>query len=101
MVDKYGANPQKPQPKHKTHTVRFHLTVGEADKQRLIEQAKSFLGKRDQVKVTVQLRGRERSRPQYAIEFLNEIVEQLKDYGSPANAPKPDNLQVTLNPKKV
>lgn len=101
MVDKYGTDaPSKPQPKHKIHTLRFHINVGDADRDRQIEKAKEFLTKRDQVRLFLQLRGREKSRPAVAIDFMNEILEELKDYGTAVNPPRPDNLTITLNPKK-
>lgn len=100
MVDKYGKDVSKPQPKHKIHTLRFHLNIGEADKERLLEKAKAFLSGRDQVKIQVQLRGREKSRPQAALQFALDLVESLKDFGTPVNPPKAENLFITLNPKK-
>lgn len=100
LVDKYAKDAVKPQLKHKVHTLRFHPNIGDADRSRLIDKAKSFLSAHDQVKVFVQLRGREKSRPLVALEFLNGILAELEPFGSPANPPRPDNLASTLNPRR-
>lgn len=100
LVDKYAKDAVKPQPKHKVHTLRFHPTIGDADRSRLIDKAKGFLLSHDQVKVFVQLRGREKSRPQVGLEFLNDILTELEPFGSPANPPRLDNLTSTLNPRR-
>jgi translation initiation factor IF-3 len=101
VVDKYGEGYKaRPTQKHKVHTIRFHLTISENDRTRLIEKAKQFLIHKEQIKITVQLRGRERSRPQTAITFLNNITQSLQNEGTPVNEPRPDNLNVTMNPKK-
>jgi translation initiation factor IF-3 len=102
LVDKYGKDVDniKPQPKHKVHVLRFHINVGDADRARQIDKAKEFLVKKNQVKVMLQLRGREKSRPQLGVDFLNEVLEELAPYGAAANPPRPDNLSATLNPKK-
>jgi len=101
LVDKYGQDAvSKPQPKHKMHVLRFHINVGDADKARQVEKAKEFLAKKNQVKLFLQLRGREKSRPQVGVDFLNEILEELGTHGTVVNPPRPDNLVVILNPKK-
>lgn len=100
MVDKYAKDAVKPQPKHKVHTLRFHPTIGDADRARLVEKAQGFLSRHDQVRVFVQLRGREKSRPLVGLEFLNNILAELEEFGSPANPPRQDNLTVTLNPRR-
>ena len=102
MVDKYGKDGVnvKPQPKHKVHILRFHVNIGDNDRDRLLEKAKDFLSKKSQVKIQVQLRGREKSRPQVGLEFLVELLAKLDDFGTPVNEPRVDNLSVTMNPKK-
>jgi len=101
-MDKYSkdAPARKPQPKHKTHTLRFHVNIGENDRLRQIEKAKKFLLDRDQVKLFVQLRGREKSRPQVGLDLLKLIVEELDEHGTPMTEPRYDNLIITLSPKK-
>ena len=103
MSDKYADGTEstaRQQPKQKLHTLKFHLNIGEADRARLIHKAGEFLAKKSQVKIVVQLRGREKAKPLRGVEFLNQVIEDLKAVGSPANTPKVDSLFVTFNPKK-
>lgn len=103
MSDKYAGgadNTARQQTKQKLHTLKFHLNIGEADRDRLIRKAEEFLEKRSQVKVIVQLRGREKANPMRGVEFLNRIIEELAVVGSPANPPNSASLFITFNPKK-
>lgn len=101
MSDKYADGVTTPkQPVRKLHTLKFHLNIGEADRERFLSKAKEFLAKRSQVKVIIQLKGREKAKPMRGVEFLNEIITELGDAGSPANMPNVQNLSVTFNPKK-
>jgi translation initiation factor IF-3 len=99
-LDKYSKEPQKPQTHQKLHIVKLHINIGESDLNRHIAQARTFLEKRNQVRVMVQLRGREKSRPQVAVDFLNEVLEQLEDVATPQAAPSATNLSIVLNPAK-
>lgn len=64
-------------------------------------QAQNFLSKGEQVQIRVQLRGRQKSRPQVALDFLNSTVEEwLTGHGRPTGQPTTERLQVTFNPKK-
>jgi translation initiation factor IF-3 len=40
-----------------------------------------FLGEGDKVKITVMLRGRERSRPELGFQVLQRVMDEAKDYG--------------------
>lgn len=101
-MDKYSKDPQsvKVPQKQKLHILKLHTNIGGSDLTRMVEQAKSFLEKRNQVRIMVQLRGREKSRPQSGVEFLNNVLEQLAEYGTAQRAPSPDNLTVVVNPAK-
>lgn len=80
--------------------MKLHINIGENDLNRQVEHAREFLLKRCQVRVMVQLRGREKSRPQVAVDFLKEVVDSLTDVGVPQSVPGPGNLAVILNPVK-
>lgn len=91
----------KPQQKrHKLHDIRLHTNIADHDLQIKVKQIETFLHKKDQVRITVQLRGREKSRPQSGLDFLLEILEKLTDYGKAQTSPTVNNLSVVLNPKK-
>jgi translation initiation factor IF-3 len=91
---------KKPQKKHKLHDIRLHTNIGDNDLKVKLKQVESFLSKKDQVRITVQLRGREKSRPQSGLDFINKIIEQLEHIGKPQTMPTTVNLSVVLNPKK-
>jgi translation initiation factor IF-3 len=100
LSDKYAEGVTPKQPVQKLHTLKFHLNIGDADRERLIRKAGEFLIKKSQVKILVQLRGREKANPMRGVEFLNQIIEELREKGSPANIPNTTTLFVTFNPKK-
>ena len=99
MTDKYG-DTAPPNKKPKLKTLRFHLNIGEADRSRLLKKAEELLVERSQVKVVLQLRGREKAHPEKGVEFLNTIAQELNTVGSTANHPTTKNLFITFNPKK-
>lgn len=104
-IDKYAEKAGKPvvkqQVKRKTvQSLRLRPAIAEGDYQRLLTKAQDFLTEKKQVKVTVQLRGRQRNNPQQGIDLLNKMAEDLKDYSSVAKPPSAQSLMITLNPKK-
>lgn len=86
----------------KVHDIRLHMNIAEHDLGVKLAAVQKFLGKRDQVRVTVQLRGRERGRPQSGLDLLNGFIERVGDIGAPAAPPKVSgpNIIVIFNPKK-
>lgn len=86
----------------KVHDIRLHLNIAEHDLGVKLAAVQKFLAKRDQVRVTVQLRGRERGRPQGGVDLLNDFIERVGEVGAPASPPKiaVPNVVVTFNPKK-
>jgi len=65
-----------------------------------MKQAQEFLTKRQQVRVVVTLKGRQKGHPERAVEFLNDVYNQyLQDYGKLAKEASVTNLGLTLNPK--
>lgn len=89
---------------HAKHTkiveIRFHKNIAEHDleiKSRKIEQA---LLKKSQVKLRLQLMGREKSHPEQGVEWLKELVEKFSEISTSNRTPTKDNLVVILFPKK-
>lgn len=66
----------------------------------MVDKARGFLLDRKQVKVTVMLRGRQKGRPEQALELLRRFSGDLEDCGSLAKEPSSDTLGMTLNPKR-
>lgn len=65
-----------------------------------MKQVQKFLEKKEQVRVQLLLKGRQKSNPERGVEFLlNNYEEYLSDYGKLSNQPNPSNLSLTLMPK--
>jgi len=76
------------------------LKIGKGDLDRKMKQAQKFLQEKNQVRISLILKGREKSRPQNAINFLDHVSrEYLDDYGKCANKASERNFQLTYNPK--
>jgi len=92
---------EKPtQKKQKLHDIRLHLNIAPHDLEIKIKHVEQFLAKKEQVRVTLQLLGRERSRPQSGVDFMMGVINRLSDYGTAQKLPTATNLSTTLNPKK-
>lgn len=66
-----------------------------------MKQAQKFLEDREQVKVIVQLRGRQKWNPDAAVTLLKEIHETyFADLGNLVKEPTKDSLFLTYNPRK-
>jgi translation initiation factor IF-3 len=62
--------------------IRLTIRIGEHDFNFRLEQANKFLADGDKLRLEIVLRGRERQRPQLAIDLIKEFVEKLeKNYG--------------------
>jgi translation initiation factor IF-3 len=99
-MNKYDKSPQKNQTQQKVVELRFHKNIAEHDleiKARKIEQA---LLKKNQVKLRLQLMGRERSHPEQGVEWLTKLVERFSEISTSNRKPTYDNLVVILFPKK-
>jgi translation initiation factor IF-3 len=84
---------------NKVHELRFTARIADHDLGIKMKQASKWLQNKEQVKVSVQLKGREQGRPDLAFELLEKIVKLLEEHGSPANAPSKGRYQITFNPK--
>lgn len=62
---------------------RFGPAIGEGDLQTRIRRARDFIIEKNQVKFTVQLKGRQAAYPQIATEKLQRVVEELSDVAKP------------------
>jgi translation initiation factor IF-3 len=77
------------------------MTIAEHDLARKLVQATKALDKGEQVRVQLQLKGREKSRPQSAVEWLNgHVLTPLSGISTLNKPPTPQNLNVVLFPKK-
>lgn len=76
------------------------LKISENDLDRKMKQAQKFLQDKNQVRIILVLKGREKSRPEYAVDFLNRICsDYLDDFGKCASKAVERNFQITYNPK--
>lgn len=98
-MDKYSPNSGS-QKAPKITEIRFHKNIGENDLNVKLNKIEESLTKKHQVKLRLQLIGRERSRPQEGVEWLMRIVEKFSKISTPNRKPTPDNLVVILFPKK-
>jgi len=78
--------------------LRFRPSTGEEDLRIRTERAREFLNEKNRVRLTVQLRGRERMYPEIGMEKIKAIVKSLEDI---AKTEKPaqrngNRLTVTL-----
>lgn len=55
-----------------------------------------FLSAGDKVKVTIMFRGREQSRPELGFRLLQQLAEDLVDFGVVETAPKQDGRNMTM-----
>lgn len=85
---------------HKLHELRIGVRIADHDLNIKLKQASKWLTNKEQVRFTVQLKGREKGRPEQAMEMFQKIVKALETVGTPTGAPSPDKLMLTFNPKK-
>ena len=66
-----------------------------------MEQANTFLAKKEQVRITLTLKGRQKAHPERGVDFLNGICETyFSETGRCVNKPSVSSLNLTLMPKK-
>lgn len=64
-----------------------------------MKQAESFLKKKEQVRVVLLLKGRQKNNPQRGADFLNELRENyLTGHGKCVKPATPENLGLTFMP---
>ena len=86
----------------KLKEVKFTSTISDNDISYRVDRIKKFLSENHKVKVTMVYKGRTLSHPEIGRDKLNNILEQLEDYGTPQSNPTLENryLSVFLNPNK-
>lgn len=82
-------------------TLRLHMTIASHDLERKLHQAEQALAKGEQVRVQLQLKGREKGRTASAATWLTTHVTGPLDEISTLNKPvSPTNLNIVMFPKK-
>ena len=82
--------------------IRLRAKTGQHDIDFKVNQARSFLERRDKVKVNVLFRGRENAHHDRGREMLLEIIETLSDIATvekPPGMEGPRSMSMTLIPK--
>lgn len=73
--------------------------IGKNDLARKMKQAQDFLEKREQVRITLVLRGRQKGHVETSLEFLHKIHDEFfSECGKLVKEPTAQNLSLTYNP---
>lgn len=73
--------------------------IGKNDLARKMKQAQEFLEKREQVRITLVLRGRQKGHVGTSLEFLHKLHEEFfSRCGKLVKEPTAQNLSLTYNP---
>lgn len=72
-----------------TKDIKLSLFIGKADFERLINKAKEFLNSGNQVRLNLNLRGREIIKKEMAFDLINKFISQLEE----VNISKPPRLE--------
>lgn len=80
-------------------TIQVTPQIGTNDLARKMKQAQGFLEKREQVRIQLVLKGRQKGHVESALEFLGKINEDFfVGFGTLTKLPSGDNLALTYNP---
>ena len=80
--------------------VQLTPQIGKNDLERKLRQAKEWLQDKEQVRIVLVLRGRQKGRSESALKFLTEIHENyLEPFGKLAKGPSEQNYSLTYNPR--
>ncbi|MCG2798482.1 MAG: translation initiation factor IF-3 [Cellulomonas sp.] len=82
--------------------IRFRLKIDPHDYGTKVGHIERFLKGGDKVKVMIQFRGREQSRPEMGIRLLNRLAEDVSEFGFVESTPKQDgrNMVMVIGPVK-
>lgn len=81
--------------------LRLHLNTAAADYDRLIRKGSEILhSKKRQLRIQVQLRGREKASPKAGLDLLQKATDDLSTVSTVARPATTKNLSVTFNPKR-
>ena len=101
------AQKAREQRQNQTHIVvkeiRLRPKIETHDYETKRNQVLKFIGSGDKVKVTIQFRGREQSRPELGYNLLKRLAEDVTDIANIEFAPKQEgrNMTMVLGPNKA
>lgn len=89
------------QSKIKVKEIRLSAEIGEHDFEFKLKHAINFLNKGNYVKLTLQLKGRQKSNPERGELTILKFIQELENWGIPQSIPKLENgrFQVQIIPK--
>ena len=76
--------------------LRMRVRIGEHDFDITRRKTQEFLEDNDKVKVTIRFRGRERERPEFGRELMDQLAEEVSDYGTVEQTPKIEGGSMTM-----
>ncbi len=87
----------------KVKTIQFRPKTDDHDYQFKKKHIISFLGAGNKVKIVMRFRGREITHMDLALDFLNNLNDELAEYGTPESRPQREGRQISfiIAPKKV
>lgn len=87
---------RKKQTRTTVKELRMRVRIGEHDFDITRRKTQEFLEDNDKVKVTIRFRGRERERPEFGRELMNQLAEEVSEYGVVEQAPKLEGGSMTM-----
>jgi translation initiation factor IF-3 len=87
---------RKKQTRTSIKELRMRVRIGEHDFDITRRKTQEFLEAYDKVKVTIRFRGRERERPDFGRDLMNQLAEEVADYGTVEQAPKIEGGSMTM-----
>lgn len=87
---------------HQLKEVQFRMRIEPYDQQTKVGHINRFLDKGHDVRVVVEMRGRERAHPEFAAEKLDEIINELNcEVKVDSRRKTPRHISVMIKPKKT
>jgi len=80
----------------KIKTIQFRPKTDDHDYQFKKKHIISFLEAGNKVKIVMRFRGREISHMDLALDFLNNLNDELKEYGTPESRPQREGRQISF-----
>ncbi len=87
---------RKKQTRTSVKELRMRVRIGEHDFDITRRKTQDFLADHDKVKVTIRFRGRERDRPEFGRELMEQLAEEVSEYGVVEQAPKLEGGSMTM-----
>lgn len=76
--------------------LRMKVRIGDHDFDITRRKAQEFLDDGDKVKVTIRFRGREQERPSFGKDLLDQLAEELSEFGAVEQTPKLEGRSMTM-----